>query len=247
MKIIFEDNPEANLSKLLLYAYDEGCDVKNTPLVFSLGDKNIIRCLQEVRETCIVFVDVVPDNVRTVEEYRKCDKWRKEEKRSNISLIPIPCIEYYAIKSFIGETTDAATSVLTRQAYKDVTVNDRKKRLSVASYERYCKSVLYNHRDCMDTAGSFYMVDCFCAKKSRPHDCIEYKRLEKAWDLLQSLPAIIYHERSTRKTVGTIIGADLENEMVRKYYELAKSFLRAGYISEIQTLEWSAGIVPSIV
>lgn len=73
MKMLFEDNPEANLSKLLLYAYDVRCEIVNTPLLFSYGNQNIINCLRknvgetkEMYSKWYLYAEHVKDKVRII-------------------------------------------------------------------------------------------------------------------------------------------------------------------------------------
>lgn len=110
---------------------------------FSEGDKNIIKKLTELRETnkiLVVFIDVMPDNIKTVECYNKCIKW-VDSGEVECYVIPIPCIEYYVIKAFYKESL-VKNVVIDFMNYKDYIYDDNHRLLSNKSFEKFCKSVI---------------------------------------------------------------------------------------------------------
>ena len=72
MKILFEDNREDILYRLLLSAYNEDVSSK---FIFARGNGNIIRIVNEIMdntsEEICVYLDLVPGNSSALEIYIK--------------------------------------------------------------------------------------------------------------------------------------------------------------------------------
>ena len=97
MTIIFEDNADVPSSRLLSRGVPGS-------LVFSESSSRICKKVRGVvknnkDEHILVFVDLVPDNDRVVQEYNRIVEYCSINQ--NIIVVPIVCIEYYLAKLLI--------------------------------------------------------------------------------------------------------------------------------------------------
>jgi hypothetical protein len=229
MVILFEDNEESSISQLLKKIYTYRDDVT---LLFASGNMNVEECISKLgnSERAIVYLDVIPDKLETVEVYNNCMKYINDNNLDNIVLIAIPCIEYYVIKAFFKKEYKEVMCVNKCLNYKSIERNYRNKLLSIRDFEKYCKSVVANYKDCFKEGGWFYTVDCICKKGVIIDDCVEYKVEDKASKLECMLP-IISQEK--------IVRDDYKREMIQNlsdYYEVADRFVEYGIIGEVPKL-----------
>lgn len=241
MKMIFEDYKEVNISKILKYAYSE--DECNSVIDFTGGNGKVLDYLENSSEDVIIaFVDIVPDNIKTIGVYKKCKKYSKESGKQ-IFVIPIPCIEYYAVKALLrsDDVDNAVAEVYNYDKYRLVKYNYRNRKLSLKSFEKYCKSVLYNYSSCLDVNGKFYKVDCKCSKPLNLGICNDKTRIYKAWSIIHKLPTFIVSKRDTVQTMlqrSNIF--DVIEKQEKLYYDAAYRFLENGYISKIESLDYES-------
>lgn len=239
MKMIFEDYKEVNISRILKYAYSESeCD---DIIDFTGGNGKVLDYLKNSNEdTIIAFVDVVPDNIKTINVYKKCKRYSKECDKQ-IFVIPIPCIEYCAVKALLRHDgiDTAVAEVYEYDRYRQVKYNYRNRKLSLKSFEKYCKSVLYNYSSCLDVNGKFYNVDCKCSKSMNLDLCRDNTRIDKAWSIVHKLPTFIVSKRDSGQAIiqkSNII--EVIDRQERLYYDAAYRFLKNGYISKVQSLDY---------
>ena len=182
--VIFEDNPDSLISKLLTQATVE------VDMVFSKGCDNVITKVNEALlmgyKEIFVFIDLVPDNQKTIDAYNSlvCEglngviNLRNRGVLSEVDLsgifycvIPIFCIEYIVLKSIVRNSYGKKKDY----TYVGNMLNDLGALYeSVTGYtlERKFKSLLNGGKisrcftakesSTNDVTGKFYKEDCNC-------------------------------------------------------------------------------------
>ena len=236
-KMIFEDNDKMAISKLIARAYYDDC-ATDKDILFAGNNSSITDLLVnlDINYNYLVYVDVVPDNIMTIYEYLNCIKYIKENNFTNVFILPIPCIEYYVIDAFIEDEL-YRDLIFNKSKYKDYTINKRNKKLSVDSFEKYCKSMLYNSSPCMDKNKQFYKEDCICKKAPFNEKCNEMNLDYKAWRLVGSLPVIAYSDRNKYIKARQVNINEVVDLLKEEYYKLANKYVEYGYIKTVVSLE----------
>lgn len=218
---IFEDDERDDIQKLFYFPYLKNAKlVKISPdhFLLELNNHDILRwaCgasnIKPIIETLskdteiFIFMDLVPDNSSTATLYRDIGNLRKSGY--NVIVFPIPCAEYYMIKTLCDLQIQCLTPdidvVLHREVYYDSSLFKASGRIT--TFEQYCKAVLRNmdmictrksndeDREQNNLKGRFYRDNCRCA------DCtFRYPLKKKAEELLHRYPCIplgaymIYH------------------------------------------------------
>lgn len=237
MIMLFEDKITSGISKLILHAYS-GKDKECSCVYFADGNLNLTNKLEELKENknIIVYVDVMPDKSSTIAAYKSCRKWVKDANRDDIFIIPIPCIEYYVVKSFFDKDAKEVRVVVNFEDYRSVPFNSKNKQLSICDFESYCKSVVDNYRGCFRTNGVFYSKDCLCKEVDYLKHCTKISVMNKAWKLILSLPAFVNNENNTFYKTQKVLFSEIENECIDMYNIIAKKYLDYGIIDYIQKL-----------
>lgn len=229
-RLIFEDKESSNISKLIKYYYKNS----DTHLEFTDGNQNLISHLEDIKDddVTLVYIDVVPDNFRTIVVYRKCLKFINDHEIANILVLPIPCIEYFIYSVFCVNIFNANTKMLNANNYKNNLYNSRNRKLDVSSYEKYCKSLVNNTASCIGKDGTFYLTDCMC---KRPIDvCREYYLKKKAADFVLNLPLSFKISEESVTPIENILSA--RQKCIDTYYQIAEAFKKSGYIRKIMEL-----------
>lgn len=238
---MFEDKSDSALSKLLACAYNDTLKSEfEKVIIFSDGDRNIRSKLAEYLEgNIIVYVDVVPDNVHTIEAYKEVEDYVLSSNITDrVIVMPIPCIEYYVIKAFCKFEYDEVKSVIDKQNYRDILYSHRGRRLRVKSFEKYCKSVLNNYLSCFDS-GYVYEADCYCPKvrdNQILEECICGNQLNKAWMVITELPAFVNNDRNIYFKTKSVNLREVKMRLIQEYNKLAENFVEAGYIRNARLL-----------
>lgn len=158
MNIIFEDNPNSPVSKLIMSAL--GSDA-----YFAAGCINVRNMLLSISDS-VCLLDVVPDNLDTVEMYNEL----KIEFPNRV--FPIPCIEFPTILMLceLGvKIQDELRSVIVNLiSGNEVSYEDK-------SLEKYLKRMLNsNVKICVHNkvsrnkvCGYYYLSDCDCSEVYR--------------------------------------------------------------------------------
>lgn len=170
MKYVFEDSRSDALSKIFESAYFAET---TSNFIYCNGNGNIAKELAKIdpEEDVVVFLDVVPDNKDTARLYRNLTEFKKRFKR--FIIFPIPCREYYYIKSMSGTQAvidtyrNSITRCLNMDYYTDDTIieteTDRK---HIKNFEKFCKVVAIKaFIDCAKLTGStirYFEHDCMC-------------------------------------------------------------------------------------
>ena len=238
MIMIFEDKITSGISKLLTHAYsNDECGFKR--LHFTDGNLNIEGMLNELKEyvNIIVYVDIMPDKAATIDVYKTCVEWVRKNNRKDVFILPIPCIEFYVIKSFFDKSLDEVDVVLKFGDYRNVRFNSKGRQLSVTDFESYCKSVVDNYRGCFRTKGDFYVKDCLCKNVDYLKDCTQISLIDKAWILVTSLPMFIGSNSNKVKKTEKINMRDVESKCKSKYYDIANKYVELGIIDFVIELD----------
>lgn len=224
---IFEDNCKSPVSQLLR----KGFNGEN--IYFSSGAYNLLGKYTELRskgsitdlDSVFIMLDYVPNNSVTLAKFDDLVEFFIDN--DNVTIIPIPCIEYYVLLMI-----DKLGLLCTKNTYKyledcilrsfewgSVSSTDKKR-----SLETLYKIILSNQdlnclhnrldKDNLDL-GLFYMQECMCKNKKKSCN-IDYKRfsglLYKAELLLTMLPVfdvVSDEHRKYLESIGIIVNSDL--------------------------------------
>ena len=227
--VIFEDNPDVFISKLLQ------TNTSGVDMFFSKGCGKLPNKLAEVvkdgYKEIYIFIDLVPDNERTRVAYNNLAKENlkriylsdKRKRFSNIDLssidyyvIPIFCIEYIVLKCIESNSYGRERD---HEYLRDILSNIKKvyETIDGETLERKFKAILNGgkiSRCFTDTSvlensvtGKFYREDCDCSKWGC--ECKE-KFDVKGDKLYAELPICIYEDNSYKERMKEI-GIDLKD------------------------------------
>lgn len=228
MKIIFEDSNNAPSSVLL-----RNCFLGNS-IIFSEGCHNIPEYIERYIELddIVTFVDLVPDNMSTINFYNDLvSEYRDFIERNRLMICPILCIEYIILKMLLtyGYLTDTIVVDAVALDFRSNSIKDLLARDKNASktMEKLMKSILvdissksgkrclrnsfkYSNIDGVMTRkmdsrfGIFYENDCLC----NIYRCslgIRNTLKVKAEELYVSLPVFVtggYEHENFIKSIG---------------------------------------------
>ncbi len=223
MRVLFEDNPKASISQLLLQV--------DKSLYFSCGNNNIMRDVIASDTVDIVYLDVMPDNYKTVNIFNSLINKVNENMLPKI-IIPVPCIEYFCICCWLESEPHFKNTLLT---YWQSPYNFRGRKLSTISVETFCKSFLSGASNCFKqnvrTDKNFYQIDCKCP----PVISLCNKKLtvqQKAKDLYSSLPVTTLKVSNSDEEIASI---QQLIKIIMQWYSfydlLTQSFIKHGKIS----------------
>lgn len=218
MKIMFEDSENAVPSKFLRLA----CP---TLFEFAGGGRNIRNKLDELYsagEVFLIYMDVVPDNEQTVRQFMQIVKHVRERKYKKVYVIPIPCMEYYIIKAFGDKSNVEIQTVLSLSDYGNSELNKKVYRGLCPSFEKYCKQVaLHVLRACQRVGkgkrGFYYSEDCLCEKADTEGCSVEITRIQKAWNLVRTLPAFETNQTNIYFGVQRLTISSIQERQIYMY------------------------------
>lgn len=211
MKFIFEDDPEDIISQFFMSAYPKDVAKK---FIYAVGNAKIEHTIkkelnEESQEEIVVFLDMTPDNLHTIDIYRKL-RILSINYSYKVIVLPLMCSEYYLIKSLYESTPwvivdDTGIEICVN---KDVWRKSDLLRSSrdiefCSNFEKYCKLILiksvlncarhtgkyrgnrigtYTKKEYESWYGMYYRIDCaaHCNKK----------QLDKAKSFLQQYPCV---------------------------------------------------------
>lgn len=237
MRLMFEDNKNSVISKFLCSVYDCSFDGFCKQVIFLNGNtglRNKIDMLCKEDESYIIYIDVVPDNFKSIRAYIDLEEYCK--LRSNICVIPIPCIEYYIIKVYGDKKVNEIVQIFNDRYVKETELVTKILRGKYKSFEKYCKKVL-DHclLPCQKKDGRFYIEDCICGKQLFDIECISKTIVEKASAVITELPVFVYSDKIQAVTQSVTYNdlIDIKNQCIQLYYSIAKDFKNNGYIDSI--------------
>ena len=227
--LIFEDNKKVPLSQLLLgYIPKEfGCELHFSDGSAKLGDKICKILDKDLSNDCIIlgFLDVVPDNDETMQQYKSdCDEFRD---CSNVYIIPIICAEYMVLSylcdiEFNWANKDASNLLNYIIKVKDWRTPDKlgimpkskkitsletlyKYVLSIDSYNKYDRCLINVNRESRPLYGEFYRSACICDDCTR----CSLDRESKALGIFSKYPTPFINLTSSDKKLLDIFDVDL--------------------------------------
>lgn len=198
MEYIFEDQEHKGIPSLFRMAFSSEA-IKHFHYADGAGNlKNKARaCLNQGADGVAIFIDLVFDNEATWATYSSLNKAAIEEKvfRGKTIIIPIPCIEYYYIKSLylynkpLIVHLESIEKCLSFQDYTSDILHSKK----CNTHEKFCKSVVkyaFNRcvRDESNQIPSFLSEDCLCDKSEAK--CKEQSLIEKSMNLVRCMQII---------------------------------------------------------
>lgn len=95
----------------------------------------------DIDEGIIIFIDVVPDNANTLRNYEEVITYLSKTKDKEVIVVPIPCIEYYAIKGFAPDSKDKEI-IVNRLHYRDTNIAINNLSKKTATFEKFCKAAM---------------------------------------------------------------------------------------------------------
>lgn len=110
-------------------------------VLFSNGSALLENVLATLDDEVVVYVDVVPDNVKTISTYLRLMQYVIHKGSKNVYIIPIPCIEYFAIKGF-GSDCIEKSIVVNRDEYLQTKIAKNNLSEKCKTFEKFCKVVM---------------------------------------------------------------------------------------------------------
>lgn len=110
-------------------------------VLFSNGSALLENVLATLDDEVVVYVDVVPDNVKTISTYLRLMQYVIHKGSKNVYIIPIPCIEYFAIKGF-GSDCIEKSIVVNRDEYLQTKIAKNNLSEKCKTFEKFCKAVM---------------------------------------------------------------------------------------------------------
>lgn len=92
--------------------------------------------------TYLCYLDVVADNPKTIIVFSELLQLIIRNNAKNIYLVPAPCIEYYALKSFGDINDDEVKIAVGRKEYTDTKTFKNNMNPNKANFEKYCKALV---------------------------------------------------------------------------------------------------------
>lgn len=181
IKYIFEDNIKAGPSVLYCAAYPK--EIAQN-FLYVEGSSNIQRgigvCLSDsTTDAVIVFMDVIPDNARTVIIFNELlFLSQSPEYKGRLFIVPMFSIEYYIIATFWDtivfqkQYSDVLLDCVNLKGYINSRLLDNEAdRKYCTNFEKYCKTVIRKTGTyCANRRGKFgeyfYNNDCTCCNLS---------------------------------------------------------------------------------
>lgn len=231
MQCVFEDAPYVGISKLISYLYSES----DTKIIFANGNGNLIDLLCD---NCLMYIDVVPDNDTTVTKYNILADEIINNRFKRCFLIPIPCIEYICIRAFdFDRNENVIKAVIESDKYRSI-AEYRGRKLSTKSFEKYCKSVLYNYMKCTTIDGSFWNIDCLCDVCKKDFLCNDNRRIDKASKIILQLPisCSVYNHKQFKNILSVYDIQRIYLDCIDLLRGMTTSFMNNFYIEKCKDL-----------
>lgn len=114
-----------------------------------------------------VYIDVQPDNNETRNFYNKLIKFKNEFQ--TYVVLPIPCREYYYIKTLHGQKVETSKILQNTVLNRDVQYNNIQMQYigkRCINFENFCKQVqYYAFQRCTQLKGidNYFYTDCICS------------------------------------------------------------------------------------
>ena len=175
-------------------------------LVFTKGIGNLInRVRRLVSQECIViaYVDLVIDNRETINNLLKLITIIESYSgaKDRMVIVPIPCIEYYLVRSLVSEGLISIDDNLIETCvnFGDYTKYNIPKRYR-SSFEKYCKYIVeeyglmcirnYTFNEYRIIQRKYFCVDCICTTDKMFDVCHYLSLKQKGVDLISEYPLV---------------------------------------------------------
>ena len=188
------------------------CECYNEVNVIFSDSKNLlIKNIPSKEDLTLIYVDLVPDNIGTVDTFLQVINYIVLSKVSNVIVLPYPCIEWHMLKAFGYKSNDLDIAIA-RGEYKNsfTYLNNMSKKPNKVSFERFCKALLSMSVD-SKYVGSINIED-FNISES---DCFK---------LLHTLPAFIKPDKSVEYKYTTADIVDTINIQICVFIEQYKLY-----------------------
>lgn len=194
MVMLFEDNKNMAISKMLQYVYGNN-------VLFSSGNKNLINIIKGITDIVYAYIDAAIDAPESLVEYYKLKVAFKGSE--TVKIIRIPCIEYFALLTlnyFKYLSVDEICNILYVRGKSNVY-----KSYSEDSFEQHCKQLLNKHiSKCFHNTSSvnvssWYLESCKCNLVRNRYHCkydIELSLEDKIGMFILYLPVFIADKNS---------------------------------------------------
>lgn len=242
MRYLLEDNPKSALSHLYHLAFNPAIiSVDEIEFVGPNGEvKDRAKTdLEKTEEDIAVFIDLIVDNIDTVDCFREL--WEiKKAYPTRIKVVPRICSEYYLLKSVENTPLVKDRELLNRCLYgrchlQDIQWVQSKK--GHTSYEQYCKHTVKRALlDCFRKKGKrdrFYIsLDCLCnypynicTDKTLVEKAISYVELHKIFPKGSYIPSkSVVTDSSYEEYIAWFIRR--HNKKVRDYMRLSPILIK---------------------
>ena len=193
MTYIFEDGPDAEISRLIKLPYS-GSEVD---IRFSSGNINLVHTVNEALndgvDTIAVFIDIIPGNKNTAIIYTKLVEEFSYREDVTIFIAPIICVEYYLILDLYNKGLLADKKFVDMCVDIEPLVNlieeAKKSGRRVKTFEKQCKKVIDSYSTvCFrnTTYKGNYSTNETCRKCEKCPESV----LHRSLDMLKYFPYI---------------------------------------------------------
>lgn len=222
--IIYEDNAEDTLQKLLMYYchVNRPCvDIYHANAAGSIAPA--IYKMYSQYKIIVAFLDVSPLNIHTVNMYNKLCGLQTELKDTSICILPIYCTEFLFLRSLykMGLVSyNIDEKLMPKSSYLKHCLAD-KRMYKYISFKRYCKYLLENEvPDCISLKGDYgkltekyYTTSCACSQCAKMN---MYSLLDKSLGYITEYP--VYPRFEITQVSMTDLGLfKIQNELVEQY------------------------------
>jgi hypothetical protein len=233
---LFEDTEGAELPKLFKSGFSKETQDK---IRYSNGNSNLKRqagriIRRENPDLLCVYVDLVPNNINTVDIFRGICDIALTEYRGKILVLPILGSEYYYIKSVMRLNLEIDSEIIDK--YLSLVPYSGLEWLSSFSPARYntfekLGKLIIDHdfyyciSDPVDGEASFNHMDCLC--RSTKENCVELNMQEKIYNILKeykTLPLGSNYINSRSTEIGLSEALDTYEKRLDYIIEKAKGF-----------------------
>lgn len=237
MIYIFEDNSNADISKLFRVGYTEDIHKK---FVYAQGNGNITKYVMQniyKEDFIIVYMDMIPGNLDCVTIYKDL-RTLSYENNFKIIVIPIVCAEYYMLKSlkdkmYLFKDENEVRRCIDKVPHisSKIAKDDRYKNYC-KNFEKYCKILLKfeTTKECIkpfnikeSKNGQYYREDCICEINSEL--CTNDSLISKCYKLWLEYKYIPFRGIIDKEKNVNIEGSwEAHRELVEQYNNFVSEY-----------------------
>ncbi len=235
MNFVFEDKKMANLSTLFQLPYSEA---RIRTFYYTAGNGELCAVIKQMRKKentpICVYLDAPPDNEKCSEVYEELRELTEEEEYS-IIVLPIPCVEYFFIRSVqdfpVFQDSECVQICANLGYYRDSKFFLENRQLHIRTFEQYCKKVLrYNVIPCLTRLQGLGKLNEGFFK----HDCLypigeeknRFTLLEKALRYIRQfpyVPSLETSQESARSDMTTGLW-EIHRQLVKQHNQAVQEY-----------------------